>query len=88
MQEGNWLKYIPLIIVTITVFYNLWENSDLKINWDAKKKGIVPSSYSSVDSFFQKKIFDEIDEYIFYRTGKQKEEYRVISVGLYPSIAL
>lgn len=88
VQEGNWLKYIPLIIVTITVFYNLWENSDLKINWDAKKKGIVPSSYSSVDSFFQKKIFDEIDEYIFYRTGKQKEEYRVISVGLYPSIAL
>lgn len=40
--------------------------------------------YASIDEFFQPTLFKEIAEYI----GETQENYRVVSVGLYPSIPL
>lgn len=40
--------------------------------------------YTTWESFYSEELFDEIEEYI----GKDQKEYKVGSVGLYPSIAL
>ena len=70
--------FIILCFWGITV---LW-NSSLKPNLSKLAKG---GNYYALDwkSFFAEDIFEQIDSEI----GKSKEDYRVISVGIYPAAA-
>lgn len=88
MRTGNWLKVIPIISVIWINFSFVWNGSILKINWEFIKSGKHLSQYDSVEGFFQEDLFDAIEVYILNQSGKKINEYKVISVGLYPSIAL
>lgn len=75
------LVFVILCVWGITV---LW-NSGLKPNISKLVKG---GNYYALDwkSFFAEDIFTQIDAEIA-KQGKSKEDYRVISVGIYPAAA-
>lgn len=76
------------MLIALFVVFNtqlLWENSTININ----RKAVADphyrnGAYASVNEFFQTDMFNDIRQQI----GEEQDSYRVISVGLYPSIAL
>lgn len=75
-----------IIVVSVIVnFLFLFSKSTLLVNWKAFiDEDYITYRYASVNEFYQPELFNEIEKYI----GKEKCEYRVASIGLYPSIAL
>lgn len=76
-------KVVGVIIVLVfsaiymqsTLYVNL--RKDLGLKYDKEK-------VTSVNDFYQPGLFDEVRKFI----GKNTEEYRVCSIGLFPSVAL
>lgn len=84
-KKFNILKYSLVGVFALFNFLFLWDNSSIKVNSIALRNNKnYLSGYTSVDAFFQKDMFTDIKETI----GRPQKDYRVISVGLYPSIAL
>src|SRR5699024_10753747 len=85
---GRCLFTIGKIVNIVLIFFvgmNVWNNSNVQINWNK----LVDSDYSksgylSWNDFYATDMFSEIIDYI----GKDTSTYKVGSVGLYPSIAL
>ena len=72
--------YSAVIVFSILSLYN---NSELKFNWS---KLILPNTtkyFVSFESFYSKNLFGQIDSYI----NRPKDSYRVVSLGIHPSIA-
>ena len=84
-ESVRWVAIIAT--VTVNAFF-LWNNSSLNTNLLAKTTNIVPNNYSTIDTFFQEDMFDHVEDYIYTQTGLKTSDYKVASVGLYPSIAL
>ena len=84
LKRGNTMRFLPLLLVIWLNVNYIWNASSLKINYTQWRENEHPVSYASVSEFFQDEMFDEIENYI----GQPQESYRVISVGLYPSVAL
>ena len=84
----KYMKWLGFLVLTAIVAVNcnyLWSNSDLRVNWEVwHDPEYVNTKYTSLPAFYQESLFRDIDKYI----GKPKESYKVMSVGLYPSIAL
>ncbi|MDD6095467.1 MAG: DUF6044 family protein [Clostridia bacterium] len=83
--EGKIGKTLMCVLVSVLVFNSVYTGSNIRIN-NLKSEGKVGSVYrwSSWKEFYAEDMFSEIRDYI----GKDQSEYRVASVGLYPSIAL
>ena len=80
-------KYLRILAVAAVFLINgafILNDSNVKVNAKKWLKGADTPNYVSVPVFFQEELFDRIDKVI----EQPKDEYRVISVGLYPSIAL
>lgn len=76
-------KFIAIFIVVNFLF--VLSKSTVLVNWRAfLDDNYINQGYASVNEFYQPELFYEIDNYI----GKEKREYKVASIGLYPSIAL
>lgn len=88
LWSGRCLFTIGKIVNIVLIFFvgmNVWNNSNVQINWNK----LVDSDYSksgylSWNDFYATDMFSEIIDYI----GKDTSTYKVGSVGLYPSIAL
>jgi len=85
MFMNKMIRVTLLSLVVLINFQFLWQYSSLKVNLKAViDSSYVSASYTSVNRFFQRELFKEIEEHI----GLSQTDYKVCSVGLYPSIAL
>lgn len=88
ISESVDIKSLKIIILTsfvvsCTIF--VWNDSTIKENTKAFMDGRYASQgYASVEEFFQPGLFSKAEKVI----GREKQQYRVCSIGLYPSIAL
>lgn len=71
LKYGNYIVLIFIILQICFLFYNSNEFIE-------RRKG-----NPTYREFFAEELFSEVKEYI----GQDQEEYRVVSIGLYPSIA-
>ena len=81
------INYIVIaILVLINVTYILTGDifSPLLDNYKCMNQRTPSGGYASIDEFYQPKMFAEIDSII----NREKSDYRVCSIGIYPSIAL
>lgn len=83
IKLGRMIVVIALSFQVLVLFYNTdWIRGVLKESYGKLNKAyIVSPSYSG---FFSEKMFNEIDNHI----GKEKNSYRVVSIGIHPSIAI
>lgn len=77
-----WLRRLLLIFILAQIYHSVSINSNLKTNY------LLAFSHYKSDSpsfkeYYAKDLFDSINDFI----GMPKQDYRVISVGLYPEIA-
>jgi len=72
------------IVVILFCLRNISYNSELKYNV-AKLilPQVVPEEITDFDTFYSKDLFKDIQNHI----GLQQNEYKVVSLGIYPSIA-
>lgn len=81
-------KKTALVALSLMILLNarhIWIKSTIRVNLkNLTGSGYSQSSFSSIRTFFQPELFKQIDEYI----GLPKDQYRVVSLGLYPSIPL
>lgn len=82
----KWMKYAESVFLLGLVFAisgNVLYNSTFKVN---VRQMVDPATSNSItwDKYYNEKLFVEIDEYI----GKPKDEYRVVSLGIFPSMPL
>lgn len=74
-----------IVCVLILCTWRIWEKSILKINFNKlKDSSYIQTGYASWNEFYATELFTDIKEYI----NKPISEYKVGSIGLYPSIAL
>jgi hypothetical protein len=58
-------------------------NNELRWNWGSKMTGFIKPKHPSFRDFYDTKLFSDIKTYI----SKPVETYRVVSLGIFPSIA-
>lgn len=76
---------IVQFFLVFSVALNVWNNSNIKINWNKLlDQNYSKSGYLTWNDFYASDLFDDIKSYI----GKETDTYKVGSAGLYPSIAL
>lgn len=76
--QNNWKRYGKYIVVILLIgqISFLFYSSDFVTEY--KRSGVT------YKEFYSESLFDEIDNYI----NKEKEDYRVASLGIYPAVAL
>lgn len=80
-RTGKWVY----VAVSMCFLVYAGVNSSIPDNLKAlMHKGELSDDYASISEFFQPDLFEEIGNH----TEGPKDSYRVVSVGLYPSIAL
>lgn len=72
-----------VVILTISMAMSTYNASRLKVNLERLQNGVQPLS-TSINNFYSTELFQEIADYI----GRPKDEFRVGSVALYPSVPL
>lgn len=79
------IALISIVLLTLLNARHIWANSTIQVNLKSLVgKEYTKSSYTSIHNFYQPDLFQQIDDYI----GLPKSQYRVVSLGLYPSIPL
>lgn len=71
------------LILTISMAASTYDASRLKVNLERLQNGVQPLS-TSMNNFYSTELFQEIADYI----GRPKDEFRVGSIALYPSVPL
>lgn len=84
-HASKW-KNILIVIMLFLITKDVYLHSSVKVNMEKlfAIQDSAPAGYQTWEAFYSEELFGEIKEYI----GKPTEEYKVGSVGLYPSIAL
>lgn len=83
IKLGRMIVVIALSLQVLVLFYNTdWIRGVLKESYGKLNKSYIVSP--SYRGFFSEKIFNEIYNHI----GKGKNSYRVVSIGIHPSIAI
>lgn len=82
----KWSKMIVCLVFVILVGKNVYTSSTVKVNIDRfiLKQNYTAEGYQTWKKFYSEQLFENIKKYI----GKPVEEYKVGSIGLYPSIAM
>lgn len=82
IRFGIWAAYMAGVLATVVVFAitGFWK-SDLKYN--ISKLTSTDYYMMTWEQFFAEDLFEEVDRLI----GLDKEDYRVVSYGIYPSAA-
>jgi len=73
-QHARLGKQIILVIIGIQVIYSFYYHDEIQLR----------NGKPTYRQFYATKLFDQIETYI----GKKKNEYKVVSIGLHPSIAI
>jgi len=85
-KNKSFRKYIVVALLTLQILFNLSENLEIIQSAEIfknKLQGHRTSSRVSYKQFYSKELFNQIKDHI----GRPIDSYRVVSIGMHPSIA-